>query len=696
MARAVYLKLAWSTLKKNGRVTLPYLIGSVFLCALLYSIISLAINPDLGSTFGGLTMVQMMGFGTVVTKIFSIALFLYLNGILIRFRRQEQGLFTVLGMGKGHLFRILLYQMLMLLAATLFLGIPLGIVVDKVMYLLAARILGVEVPLGFTISLEAVQDVSLWIVIVYAVLIGWSAWRVFRSSPLDLLKGEKQAETEPKNRWFLAAAGVICLAVGYGMALSITDPLKALLLFFIAVLFVIAGTYLLFMFGSVTVMKMLQKNKRYYYKTNHFISVSLMKFRIRQNAASLASIAILSTSVLVALSASLSLFYSSETVINNQFPREMMVSCFGELPSDSDAVQQAVKDGIEQSGLAQPSILSWRQSSSAGYVSDNAYSSEPQNTPGWSNFMLVLIDAADYNALNGQSLQIEGNEIYGTVNAWKDGQTVSINGNEMVYRQSPSAIEKMGDVVSFAENSIYPSALCVVSSVDQMSKALPSSSIKGVTAFDLKPGVYDRFISEMDPAELKEVGLTAQQEATMNIAAVINSGIASALQQNDIHYTEKYGGEPSQFFSVSSKEDTRTQVISMFASLLFIGIYVALMFSLAVVLIMYFKQITEGTEDRKRFAILQNAGLEAKQIRRIINDQVLMLFFLPLGTAALHLAFAFPMISRMLMAVSMGSMGFGQDLFLIVTLATFGIFALIYIVIYRLTSSVYYSIVKGA
>lgn len=697
MNNAVYWRLAWTTLKKNGRVTFPFLLGSIFITACVYSLISLSLNPDLASTYGGNMMGEMLGLGVVVTKIFAVIVFLYINNVLIRSRKQEQGLFTVLGMGRPHLVRIILYQLLILLAGTLVFGILLGIVLDKVMFLLAARLLESEVPLGFRISWPAILDTAGYTLLVYGLLALWSSWKMVRENPLDLLKGEKQAERIPKNRWILALLGVICLGIGYYMALTITDPITAMLMFFVAVLFVIAGTYLLFMYGSIVLINALQKNRNYYYKTNHFISVSLMKFRIQQNAVSLASLAILSTSVLVALSASFSLFYSCSSLIEKQFPKEMMLNVYRENAELSGMIQESICQGIEQSGLASPSIESLRTNSSIGNLSPEGF--ENLSGPGGDKpFMLVLVCQEDYNRYAKDPLDLKSDEIYGLVADWKADEQIEIEGQSLRYIQSEKAIQSIGSITPWEAASLYEGAVCVVSSPDMMQKLMPDTGIYGTIAFDLRPGVMETALEEAKTSpdlQMVEAGLSEQEIAAQQISMKISASVNAVLESRQL---QAFDGEDNPgdyyYYSLQDRETSRIEVLSLYASVLFIGIYVALIFGLAVVLIMYFKQITEGNEDKKRFAILQNAGLEKKQIRKVINDQVLLLFFLPLMTAAMHLAFAFPMISNMLKTAAQGGFDSMGTLFLIVTLVTFAVFALLYVVIYRLTSSVYYTIVR--
>lgn len=675
----VCLKLAWETLRRSPRIVVPYLFGSVIMVALEYSFMALSASPD---SPGYEVMSSMLKVGSMVSMVFAACFFFYLNTILLKNRKKEQGLFTVLGMDRSHLIRIVFYQLLILYAADMIIGIPAGILVDKAMSLLASSILGETAQTGFHFSAVSALYTVTGIGIIYLLMFFFSALSLFRSSTQDLLKGESLPETEPKNRWLLGLGGLVCLGIGYWMALSVQDPVTAIGLFFIAVLFVIAGTYLTFMYGSLMILKIIQKNPNYYYKTRHFISVSSMKYRMKQNAASLASIAILSTAALVGVSATIMLLSSVDQSIERNYPKDIELRAVP-LQNEYNAQKvseyySALSEGLKNAPETEGDPIGYISEMVAGHLSSDHFYAAAGDTDLEINGLVFVIDEDSYANATGENLNLQDNQIYGYVQDRQTGDPFAMGDQNMELVLSGKPIESFLNIDSVNNQYGMPIHIFVVKDAAILNSLFPNYRAQ-ITLFTSLSGEARK---EMD--ELLDQGETGYN----SVISAIQDSIDQSLNDHQINPDED--NPELMNLGISEKERDRREMMQMFGGMFFIGVYLSLMFVFAVVLIMYYKQLTEGIEDRKRFEILQRAGLEQKQIRKIINDQVMILFFMPLLMCAIHLAFAFPMLSRILQT----SGQFDQTVFLALIAGAFGIYALAYLIVYRLSSQTYYAIVR--
>ena len=673
MRKPVCLKLAWETLIHNSKITVPFLFGSVVMAALLYSVMALSQNPGLMDTFGGQNLKMFIQLGSWIVMLFTCIFFFYLNAVLIRSRKNELGLFTVLGMEKRHLVRIILYQLLMLYAANLVIGIPVGLLADKGMMLLCAKLLGLQTPIGFYISWDAIRGTIITLGIIYLMMFVWSAWMTAKTNPLDLLKGKNQGEMEPKNRWIIGVAGLVCLGIGYWIALSVGNPIQAMMLFFVAVAFVIAGTYLTFMYGSIMILKVLQANRHYYYRPNHFISVSNMKYRMKENAASLASIAILSTSVLVAMCSTTMMLVSSDQNVRNQYPMDFRIRLYNVPAGISEQVLDAAEQGTMNTSVSAVQTEGYAYFSMMGKSESNAYATKDGFESA--NSMLLFVPLEDYNRILGTDLQLAEGQVAGSIPDMKDASEFVIDGTALPFVYSDAASDVFFDQNMKSNPYGMPLYVIAVSSMEQVMNELGMRSLVDITI----QGTLNENAREV----IRQIAASSGDESdpvSDELSAAVDQSIASTgLNMEESHI----GG-------LSFYETDKALMGSMFGGLFFIGLYVSLMFLFAVILIMYYKQITEGTADRSRFKILQNVGLETRQIRRIINDQVLIIFFLPLVMAAVHMAFAYPILTKLLNSLG----AFDKTLFITLIAIMFAVYTLVYIVVYRLSARTYYSIVR--
>lgn len=694
MSKPVYLKLAWQTLKKNYRITIPFVLGGALMEAMEFSVVSMTDNPGLSRIYGFTSAQGFLNMGAVIMIIFAFLFYLYLNSVLMKSRKQEQGLFTVLGMGKGHLVRILFYQYLILAAAIVISGLIMGLLFDKGMYLLAARIFSMKIPMGFHLSFTALKVSVLMTLMILLLLFCLSAFSMLKTNPLDLLKGEKIGEKEIRSRWILALLGILSLGTGYWLALHVKNPVEAITWFFAAVLLVIIGTYLLFLYGFTCLIRLMEKNKNYYYRPSHFISVSTMKYRLKASASSLASIAVLSTTVLVAISASVSLLSGSDALVQAEFPGRVRLAAYHIQNDASGRVEEALKKGLEDSGaLEDDSLQIYRfiMTPAMRYEDGIASAETVQQAGSWddlSGSMLTVIPVDDYNRVTGSDIVLGKGEVYGYFPEITTGE-IQIGEYIWKLKEMPEPLKAFGSMDSQVNAYGLPYIFVIANTEDI--PALTGLDLVNLQAdFDLN-APYTALLEE-GLKEWRSRGDSGQAEEYFSpyasVATPLQASVDASLQEAGLG--SYYEDDIMNFYGFSFRDEQKADLMGLFGGILFIGIYISVMFAVAVVLIMYYKQISEGAEDAGRFRILQNVGLEPRQIRKIINDQVVLVFFLPLGMAGLHLAFAFPMLQKILAAAGQVN----TPLFLSVTLITFAVFVVLYVIAYRLTARTYYKMVR--
>lgn len=639
-------KLAVSNLKRNRRTTIPFILTSALCTLMLYLVISLENGPAVADSYGGAQLQMMLGFGQLIIVLFTVIFLFYTNSFLMKQRKREFGLFNILGLAKKDIGLVLFFELLICWAISLILGLGLGVILDKAMYLLIARLVSIPLPEGLHISAAAMTQTICWTGAVYVLLTVYGFFMVNVSSPIELLHAQAEGEKEPKNRWILALAGIICLAAGYGLAISVNNPMEAFVLFFVAVILVIIGTYLLFNAGSIAILNLLQKNRRFYYQTSHFISVSGMKYRMKANAVSLANICILSTMVLVALSTTICLMTGMDETIQTSYPRETTLTMYTQ---EGDSLEE-FRQALAQSDVQAEDVLAYSLYDIPG-VTDNGTVTDIGSYGQENTRLFEFIPLDQYNNAMGTSYVLNPDQVLLCTpgSTWSDTLTVqdrtwNVAGTVDEFPSSGIGVKMVGDP-----------ALVVVPSVEDM-----------------------EYVRSLAPDE---------QKSLINILAFDSPNPDQDAAAVKDQFEQITGLRPSG--------DTRNgfgdSLHSLYGSLLFVGIFVSILFITASVLIMYYKQISEGYEDQKRFDIMTRVGLDNAQIRKTIHFQVLAVFFLPLVMAAVHIAFAFPMISKLLMLLGMGD----TTLFMITCLCVFGIFALLYVIVYGLTSRAYYQLVKG-
>lgn len=677
MKRFFYAKIALTNLKKNRQTCFPYLLTCIATIMMFYIMSSLSTNSVLNKMRGGATMGIVLMFGTVVVGIFAVLFLFYTNSFLVKRRKKEFGLYYILGMEKRHISRVMLWETLYTAMLSLLLGIACGILFSKLVFLGLLKILKMNVVIGVEISAFTLAETVGLFAVIFLLIFFNSVRLIYMVRPAELLKGGQIGEKMPKTRWILALLGVVTLAGGYILALKADNVLTGLNTFFVAVLLVIVGTFALFTAGSIAFLKMLQRNKRYYYKTNHFISISGMIYRMKQNAASLSLICIMSTGVLLLISSTTSLYVGQEHSLYLRYPKEFKLSLsLGEVPDDSKTFEKELKE-----------IGTYAED----YLKDNKIATQ---------------NAAGQTVIEAAALQKDGNV---QITSSRNGSSEDFSDLCMVqaitledYNREAKKDETLEDreaLVFFEDSPIYRSYIKFQSAIFHRAVSRQLSHFP-VHIINGKCFLLYRIVVK-DFAQLQEIW-KINKEAYGDHASQVKYEYSFDvdLSEEKIQKLEKslnaYLGEQKNaphafFYGIETRTEGRAEFYSLYGGLFFLGIFLGLLFVMATVLIIYYKQISEGYEDKERFAILKKIGMERGEINASIRSQVLMVFFLPLAAAGIHSCFAFHLVKEILVG------GFGlQDVGLLVICAvlTFLAFAVFYVIVYLITAREYYKIVS--
>lgn len=675
----LYPKLAWQGIRKNAETYLPYLLMGILMVGVSYIMNYLTRPALMGAINWGGTTLMVLQMGKIVISVFSVIFLYYCNSFLIRRRMKEFGLYNILGMGKGNIARVMLWETLLTALLVFAGGLLLGLSLSRLVEMALINLLHAD----YTVPMELFYpDGVTWVLLlfggIYVLILLTNLWRMRLTNPVALLKSESVGEKPPKGNWFFALAGLVILLGAYYLAAASESPVEALMFFFIAVLMVIVATYLLLVSGSVTLCRMLRRNKRYYYQTRHFISVSAMAYRMKRNGAGMATICIFCTMVLVILTSTVCLYAGPDSMVDAICPQDINLTIGLEARDGEengerlDAMQQMALDVTEEMGLTPENITSQRALVATGKVQNGDYG---------------IITDADSLKANVLELTVYPLSVYEQAT----GETVTLADRELLY-----ASFKTNE--AFSSMSFYGSApYRMIRAEKELPKRLLSADYRSAW------GCLVVFTNDAEAFRSEITALVGE-----------NSGEAMMMDRLALHFdldseadtdtqeklvktlrSEAMKSTGKDFYGMSSLSvDTRSlcrrDYLSLFGGLFFLGMVLGPLFSIAAVLIMYYKQICEGYEDAERFAVMRKVGLTDAEIRRSVNSQVLTVFFAPLLMAGLHMLFAMPMIRLIL-----GAFGLHNDsLFYGIGIGCYVVFAVIYALMYLLTSRRYYRIVR--
>ena len=673
MNRGFYPRLAWTGMKQNRRLYLPYLLTCTGVTAMFYILMGLSVSTLLPQMSGGRSTALIMSLGSVVIAFFALIFLFYTHSFLIRRRSREFGLYNVLGMGKGNIARILLWETVITYGLTTGTGLLLGMVLYKLAELGMVRLLQVPVTYTLTVSVSSLLAAAALFAAIHTLILLNGLRQLHGVSAVALLRSESVGEKPPRAQWVLTAAGVVLLGAAYALAVSIKEPLAALLWFFAAVIMVILATYLLFISGSVTLCRGLQRNKKYYYRPQHFVSVASMTYRMKRNGAGLASVCILATMVLVMISSTTCLYVGQEDAVNARYPRDMDVTVYGRSDhpldeAEAEQLRQGVESTVFNFGGQTSNVATYREISVSGLPDGgdlrlgNAGASAADSTHV---IHIYFVPLEEYNAVTGQSLTLEDGQVYvAALRTEFHSDTLSIDGGmtrHVMKREIPA-------LVGAAVADITPSLTVVVPDFEQFVPELQSYL---TNKYGWYPTATWHYAFDTDLPENQQADMDG---VTPNLKDALDDYLAGVSSDWDVGV------------SVESKAGNRADFYGTYGGLFFLGIMLSIVFIFAAVAILYYKQLSEGYEDQSRFDIMQKVGMTKGDIRRSINSQLLTVFYLPLLMAGLHLCFAFPFIHKLLMLFNLDNRGL-----LVGTTAVS--FAALYALVYKLTGNAYYHIV---
>ena len=675
MKKALYARLAWTGMVKNKRLYLPYLLSCGGMVLMFYILMGLSGSPVLENMAGGGSSAIILRLGTVVIAVFALLFLFYTHAFLVRRREREFGLYNILGMGKGNIARVLLWETAITYGMTTAAGLLLGVALYKLAELGMVRLLQVQVTYTLSVSVSSLLATAALFAIIHVLILLDGLRRLRGVSAIALLRSENMGEKPPRAKWVLTAAGAVLLAGAYALAVSIREPLAALLWFFAAVIMVILATYLLFISGSVTLCRSLQRNKRYYYQPQHFVSVSSMAYRMKRNGAGLASVCILATMVLVMISSTTCLYVGQEKAVGSRYPHDLAVTVYGGEHLLDEAEVAGLREGVESTifnfGGKVSNVAEYREVSISGLLDGgdlrlgNAGASAADSTRVTQLHFLPL---EDYNAATGQSLTLNDGQVYvAALRTEFNSDTLSIDGG-MVRHVMKREIPMLGGP---AVADITPSLMVVVPDFERFVPELQSYL---ENKYGWYPGAYWNYGFDTDLPENQQGNIDG---TTPNLEDALNGYLAGVSSDWGVGV------------SVESKAANRADFYGTYGGLFFLGIMLSIVFIFAAVAILYYKQLSEGYEDQSRFDIMQKVGMTKGDIRRSINSQLLTVFSLPLVMAGLHLCFAFPFIHKLLLLFNLDDRG----LLVGTTAVSFLVFAVLYAVVYKLTGNAYYHIV---
>ncbi len=653
MNSRIYSRLAVSNIKNNRKTYIPFVLTAILTVMMYYILDALASNDSIDS----MNVIAVLRMACGVMILFSVIFLFYTNSFLMKRRKKEIAVYNILGMGKGHIGKMLTLETLIVGGVSILGGIAGGMVFGKLMHLLLMRIIHYDVGMEFHITIQPVFDTIILFLFIFALTWFYNLFQIRLANPIELLRGSNVGEKEPKTKVILTLIGIVTMGAGYYLAVSTANPIEALTKFFVAVILVIIGTYSLFLAGSIAFLKFLRKNKKFYYKSNHFVSVSGMLYRMKQNAVGLANICILSTIVMVMISSTVSLYAGMDDVLKFQFPHDYQLTLYDSEEENVAKAQNIIDEEIARGELEKTQEASYYYGATVvtklkdgSFISDGAYGSGGSSLYSSGELLeLYMIPVEEYERLENVAAQLKENEVIVYTTDENYGKsTIQINEKEFQVKK------ELEDFVLEEKNKsrIVPGIYLIVANRELAAEMDSMQSLKYSIDFDITGNNDEK----------------ADVEA--KIAKRINEEIPNV--------------------SFDSKQEGRETFFSFYGCLFFIGMYLGFMFLVATVLIIYYKQISEGMDDRERYVIMQKVGMEKKEIRRAVRSQILMVFFLPLAVAIVHIIVAFNVVTKLLAGLGLVNTG----LFALCNVVTVLVFAAFYVIVFSITAREYYKIVN--
>ena len=690
MKNGFYTKIALENVKKNGRLYIPRILAEAGLLGCFYILITLAMDGRLSEALGGAYLPTFMWMGAAVLGLLSLILILYVNSFLMKRRKSEYGLYNVLGLEKRHVAKVLFAESAITSLLSVAAGLCFGILFYKLSSLLICRLLRSAIVAGFYYLNAATVLLSGGVFLaldLFAFLVNLIAIR--RLNPAELLSAKKAGEREPKTRWAMLIVGALSLGTGYDVALIVKSPLQAIFLFFAAVILVIVGTYCLFVTGATFVLQCLKKNRRYYYNKKHMPAVAGLLFRMKQNAVGLASIALLATGVLVMISTTVSLYSGVQDTMETNYPRQLYLSAYRQEGEEithipSEKLEEIVREAAAENGVAVQDVESERLLTVSYLLRDGYLLTKTEAEGGYDVselFSVMFITEETYAELQSKKNTTEDPD------RLRDPKRLGLEKDEIAFCRIASAAMDLdfmpetltlhGSAYRVKENLTYFPIGSQMSTVVNMLGIVVADDdvLNGI--YLAQKDAYGEYASEF----ADRIGVTFADEAAAG-------DVGEELSQSVTEKLEAVGTGTLQY-DLDTKWESLHNVLEMYGTFLFLGILLGFVCLFSTILIIYYKQISEGYEDREHFQIMEKIGMDAQEVKKTIGSQLVLQFFLPLATAALHTAVAFPILLKLLKILMLTN----TSLFIVCTLVTLAVFALVYAAVYFLTARTYYRIV---
>lgn len=665
----VYRKLAFTNIKNNGSLYLPYIISGMVTVAMFYIMMFLNNSKGLEKIYGSSYLTSIMALGVGTIAVFSYIFIFYTNSFIIKRRKKEIGVYNILGMEKRHIAKLMGIETVTVALIAIIGGIVTGILFSKLSIMLLYKILAVKETIKFEINFSTIINTLIVFGILYALTLVYNMMQIKLANPIELLRSGNVGEKEPKSKWLMTIIAVGCLAVAYYISFTTKNPLKVLSLFFVAVLLVIVGTYLLFIAGSIVFLKMLRKNKKFYYNKKHFAAVSGMIYRMKQNAGGLASICILSTMVLVIIASTVSMYIGLDDELKTRYPMEAVTYVdYHKVDDNVDSVRDHIRQIIEDEGRTITDEKTYEYFNMMTNQYDNRLEKTSENDILENGTYVNIVtkdalceledtfDEKDIPELADNSVAVYGTKKY-------NYDSINIMGREFDVKESKYyKIKKDAYISSSFTNEYY----IVVNNMDTLTQL-----------FNLQKEVYgDRAFTFRNTIGFDFDG-TKQQK--INCTKKINQYLVSDA--------EKEIGNGTAY--VEGRAENEEAVYTLYGGIFFLGIFLGTMFLMVTVMIIFYKQTSEGYDDKERYEIMEKVGMSNAEVKKSIQSQVRMVFFLPIVTAAIHVAAAFPMLRRLLVMFNLTD----TQLMIECMIGTLLVFLVIYYLVFKLTSRTYYKIV---
>ena len=662
----MYTKLAITNIKNNRQFYFPYLLTGIITVAMFYIMCALESNPGIQSMPGAKDLGLILRLGIGVIGIFAVIFLFYTNSFIIKRRKKELGIYNILGMEKRHIAKILSKEAFFTAIIAIGGGLVTGVLFHKLACMLLYRMIGFNGGITFSFSKKGVMITAILFAIVYLLTYIYDLFQVQLANPIELLQSGNKGEREPKTKAIMAVLGVLCLGTGYFIAITTKNPIKALTLFFVAVILVIIGTYLLFTAGSIALLKILRRNKGYYYQTKHFTSVSGMIYRMKQNAVGLANICILSTMVLVAVSTTVSLYVGIEDIMKERYPNEISISAYYDTGAPAeDSIAPIVEKSVKESGR------------------------KIRHEEDYLELYFAAIKDQGQYSLDKEKVKTAGDRVSGFVVLTREDCKKKYN----------------EEIPELAENEV---ALFTIKKTDMDTLVLENRSyhVKEIKQFentedfetiaDMMDEYYYVIVNDVQDMErLWQLQKDIYQENSSSISRQVRLDIdGDSEQKKECFENIKTALEPEQAKArilINSRQSNLDEFYQIYGGFLFLGLFLGILFLMITVLIIFYKQISEGYDDKERFSIMEKVGMSNDEVKATIRSQVRTVFFLPILMAAIHVGMAFPMIKRLLSLFGLSN----TALFTGCMAGTILVFTLIYLLVFLKTSKTYYKIVGG-